>query len=222
MSPSGGHRNDPVSRSNLFIVNVDGTGFCQLTTGNVNDSKASWSKKGIVFARSCCSLWLIQPDGSGLQILPNTSGSDPVWSPGGMKVAFDGGGQIYVFDLSDRTAKPVTQLNALPLVIYIQPRLANSIDPKSVERIRVAVLSAPWFDPVRQIDQASITFGPTGNESSPASCVAEEVNQDGVPDLVCHFEVAAYFSPGHTEGILKAKDVNGFLFEGSDAVSVVR
>ena len=74
---------------------------------------------------------------------------------------------------------------------------------------------------MRQIDQASITFGPTGNESTPASCVADEVNQDGVPDLVCEFDAAAKFAAKDTEGVLKAKDASGFLFEGRDTVSVL-
>jgi len=221
MLPSGGHRNDPVSRSNLMIVNVDGTGLCQLTTGDVIDSAPSWSKSGIVFTRSCCALWLIQPDGSGLQALPSTSGSNPVWSPDGTEIAFESSGHIYAFDLSDRTAKPLTQLNTLPIVIYINPGLANTINPKNKGNIGVAILSAPWFDPVRQIDQASITFGPTGSESSLASCVANDVNQDGIPDLVCKFDVAAKFAPTDTQAILKAKDANGFLFEGRDTVSVL-
>jgi len=221
MSPSGGHRTDPVSRSNLMIVNVDGTGLCRLTTGDVIDSAPSWSRSGIVFTRSCCALWLIQPDGSGLQAFPSTSGSNPVWSPDGTEIAFERSGHIYVFDLSDRTAKPLTQLNALPIVIYINPGVANTINPKNKGNIAVAILSAPWFDPVRQIDQASITFGPIGSESNPASCAADEVNQDGVPDLICEFDVAAKFAPTDTEGVLKAKDANGFLFEGRDAVNVL-
>ena len=207
--------------SHLAIVNADGTGFCELTTGNVSDSTPSWSKTGIAFSRSCCDLWLIKSDGSGLQVLPSTSGSNPVWSPDGTKIAFESSGHIYVFDLSDRTAKPLTQLNTLPIVIYINPGLANTINPKNKGNIGVAILSAPWFDPVRQIDQTSITFGPTGSQSSPASCVANDVNQDGIPDLVCEFDVAAKFAPTDTQAILKAKDANGFLFEGRDTVIVL-
>lgn len=224
-------QDDPARRGNqtfnLMIINVDGTGLCQLTTGNFHDYQPSWSTSGIVFQRSslveriCCALWLIQPDGSGLQGLPRTTGSNPVWSPDGTRITFDDGGHIYVFNLRDRTIKPLTQFNVVSIVIYIKPGFANTINPKTDDRIPVAILSAPWFDPVRQIDQASITFGPTGHERAPVSCVADEVNQDGVPDLVCHFDVAAKFSPAHMEGILKANDVSGVFYEGRDAVKVL-
>lgn len=211
--------------SNLMIIDADGTGLCQLTAGNFEDRYPHWSTRGIVFSRSGSGhsgLWLIQPDGSGVEALHGTDGADrPVWSPDASKIAFDDFMHIYVFDLTNRTVKPLTQLNVLSIVIYIKPGVANTISPKSERSIPVAILSAPWFDPVRQIDQSSIRFGPTGTERSAASCIADDVNEDGVTDLVCQFDVAAAFSPANTEGILKAKDANGILFEGRDAVKVL-
>jgi len=179
-----------------------------------------------VFSRSGSGhrgLWLIQADGSGLVVLPGVPGDadHPAWSADASKIAFDDFTHIYVFDLNKRAVKPLTQLNAVSIVIYIKPRVANTIDPNTESSIPVAILSAPWFDPVRQIDQSSITFGPTGTERSAASCTRGDVNEDGVPDLVCQFDAAAAFSPAHTEGVLKAKNANGILFEGRDAVKVL-
>lgn len=211
--------------ANLMIINTDGTGLCQVTAGKFEDRHPHWSTRGIVFSRlesGHLGLWLIQPDGSGPEALRGTDGGTrPVWSPDASKIAFDDSSNIYVFDLAKRTVKPLTQLNVLSIVIYIKPGVANTINPKSERSIPVAILSAPWFDPVRQIDQSSITFGPTGTERSPTSCIQDEVNEDRVPDLVCQFDVAAAFSRAHTEGILKAKDADGLLFEGRDAVKVL-
>lgn len=210
--------------ANLMIINADGTGLCQLTAGNFEDRYPHWSTRGIVFARSGSGdhgLWLIQPDGSGLEALRDAIGRNPAWSPDSSKIAFDDFEHMHVFDLINRTVKPLTQLNVVPIVIYIKPGVANTINPKTEKRIAVAILSAPWFDPVRQIDKASIMFGPTGTEGTAPSCTPDEMNEDGVSDLVCQFDVAAAFSPAHTEGILKAKDVNGLLFEGRDAVKVL-
>lgn len=84
---------------------------------------------------------------------------------------------------------------------FVRPRLVsvgidikpgshpNSIDPRSGGVITVALLSSPDFDATAQVDEGSLTFGRTGDEHSLAFCNAspEDVNIDGLRDLVCHF-----------------------------------
>jgi len=88
--------------------------------------------------------------------------------------------------------------------------------PGRGSHIRVAILSTPAFDPVRQIDPTSITFGRTGVERSLESCGADDVNADRVPDLVCQFDTKiAGFTRGVPEGgILRAADINRIRLEG--------
>ncbi len=99
----------------------------------------------------------------------------------------------------------------------------NSINPKSNGKIPVAILSTKEFNAPSQIDPNSLTFGHTGDEQSLAFCHgSEDVNRDGVQDLVCHFYTQdTGFKCGDTEGILKGKTTDGKPIEGSDSVKIV-
>ena len=75
-----------------------------------------------------------------------------------------------------------------------------------------------------QVDQKSLTFGSTGDEASLAFCnpKGEDVNGDGLKDLVCHFYTQKTgFQCGDTEGILKGQTLDSTLFEGRDSVRIV-
>ena len=99
----------------------------------------------------------------------------------------------------------------------------NNINPKSRGRIPVAVLSSPEFDAPAVVDHNALTFGRRGDETSLAFCTSpEDVNGDGLLDLVCHFETsAAGFQPGDTHGILKGRTLSGVPLKGSDSIRVV-
>ena len=75
-----------------------------------------------------------------------------------------------------------------------------------------------------RVNTTSLTFGRTGDESSLAFCNSngEDVNRDGLLDLVCHFDTqAAAFRPGDTQGILKGQTVEGTAVMGTDSVLIV-
>lgn len=97
------------------------------------------------------------------------------------------------------------------------------INSKSNGMIPVAVLSGPTFDAVAQVDQTSLTFGRTGGERSLAFCSGpQDVNGDGLLDLVCHFNTpSTQFQMGDTKGILKGKILGGNTIMGSDSVVIV-
>jgi hypothetical protein len=99
------------------------------------------------------------------------------------------------------------------------------INPKSNGKIPVAILSSTNFDAQSQLEEASLTFGRTGAESSLASCNAapEDVNGDGLPDLVCEFyNQVAGFQPGDTQGILKGKTMSGTSIVGGTPSGFLR
>jgi len=101
----------------------------------------------------------------------------------------------------------------------------NSINTKGRGRIPVASLSSPTFDAPAEVDKSSLTFGRTGDEASLAFCTNsnEDVNDDGLVDVVCHFyNQATGFQIGDTEGVLKGVTQDGRPFEGVDSVRIVR
>jgi hypothetical protein len=99
-----------------------------------------------------------------------------------------------------------------------------SINSKSKGTIPVAVLSSPTFDAAAQVDQTSLTFGPTGGEKSLAFCTGpQDVNGDGLLDLVCHFNTpSTQFQTGDTKGILKGKILGGSSIAGTGSVIIVQ
>jgi hypothetical protein len=113
----------------------------------------------------------------------------------------------------------------LEIFIDIKPdSYPNSINPRSKGKIPVAILSSMDFDAPTEVDTESLTFGPIGDEESLAFCSrsAEDVNDDGYEDLVCHFYIRnAEFLCGDSEGILIGKTVDETPVEGSDSVRIV-
>jgi probable HAF family extracellular repeat protein len=117
-------------------------------------------------------------------------------------------------------ATPVAQ----PVPIDIKPGDdINSINLKSKGKIPVAILSTENFDALSQIILTSLTFGRTGDEQSLAFCRgSEDVNKDGLQDLVCHFYTQyTGFQYGDTVGILRGNTKDGTLIEGSDSVKIM-
>src|SRR5438876_4371623 len=224
---------------NLFVVNVDGTGLKQLTTGPFLDTGPSWSERGILFASNrpgSFGIRLIQPDGTALQVIPNAVGVEPIWSPDRSKIAFSRAGNyisnyvpgpgpgIYEYDFSSGLVRPLVQIRGRFIAIDIMPGTSSkAISLRGTSLVRVAILYIAdlGFEPVQQFDRTSITFGRTGEEHSLTSCA-----EDG-KSLVCDFKTALTgFLPGDTLGILRL--VGGgktpplrFRCEGRGAVQIV-
>jgi 6-phosphogluconolactonase len=110
--------------------------------------------------------------------------------------------------------------------IAIKPPAAAPlpIDPDANGKIPVAILSTPTFDAVAQVDPTSLTFGHSGSEASLAECSAqgEDVNNDGLSDLVCQFNTSQTgLVAGDNTAILKGKTVAGRSIQGSEAIRTV-
>lgn len=113
----------------------------------------------------------------------------------------------------------------LTVAIDIKPGSEeNPINPKAQGKIPVAILTTTAFNAPMAVNRATLTFGRTGDEQSviAAMCKPEDVNGDGLLDLVFHAEnPTAAFQAGDTRGILKGKTKDGRPFVGSDRVTIV-
>lgn len=115
----------------------------------------------------------------------------------------------------------------LPVMIEINPGEKDddppSINPTSRGHIPVAILSSPTFDAPASIDTTSLTFGHLGIEHSLAFCNhdGEDVNGDGLPDLVCHFATPLTgFHVGDKLATLRGQTITGTPIVGTAAVRV--
>lgn len=118
-----------------------------------------------------------------------------------------------------------------PLVMHISIEVkpgtmgaSAPINPKSKGNIPVALLGNSQFN-VAEVDQQSLRFGPQGTEASPLRCNKgyADVNADGMPDLVCHFDTqTAGFGPSDSRGFVKGSmKEDGRRFEGHAPLKVV-
>lgn len=117
-------------------------------------------------------------------------------------------------------------LNRIDLDLDIMPGSeTNPINLNSKGLIPVAIFSRPDFDAPSLVDQSSLRFGYHGVEKSLAFCNTggEDVNDDGLPDLVCHFETdLSRFSTNSQRGVLRGYSINGTYMYGFDTVNVLK
>lgn len=224
-----------VDQASLKIVKVDGTGLRTLTSGSSRDWNPNWSKYGIVFSAQRSSeystIWVVQGDGTGLRQLGDIPTTEPVWMPDG-RVLFSNQPEnsaaltaISIFDPKTGTKQVVTTVQGYQTAIDIRPgKMPNLINPASLGKVEVTVLSTRTFDATKAVAQSSITFGRTGSEKSLADCskTFKDMNSDGLPDLTCRFWLRnADFQAGSTIGVLRFKDAaQGIPYEGRDTIVI--
>jgi hypothetical protein len=116
--------------------------------------------------------------------------------------------------------------SANDVAIDIKPgSQTNPINPRSIGKIPVAILSTADFNAPSEVDKTSLTFGRTGDEVSLAFCnkKGEDVNSDGLLDLVCQFKTKLTgFKSGDAEGFLKGQTLEGVPIEGRDSVRILK
>jgi hypothetical protein len=108
----------------------------------------------------------------------------------------------------------------LPVQVDIKPGdSTNPINLQSQGVIPVAIISSSTFD-ATMMDPASVRFGP--GEARSTSSRLEEVNGDGLPDLIMHFRTQqAGIQPGDTQACLTGQTRSGTPIQGCDTIRVL-
>jgi hypothetical protein len=101
-SPGGSsiaYASDETGSSEIYVMNVDGSGQTRLTVNSVPDLQPDWSPDGgkLVFAEGTApsqALWTVNANGTGATKLGNLDvpGSEPAWSPDGGLIAYTASG----------------------------------------------------------------------------------------------------------------------------------
>jgi hypothetical protein len=97
----------------------------------------------------------------------------------------------------------------------------NAVDSQSPGGVSVAILSTPNLSAPQDVDPTSLTFGRNGDEQSLDAChpSAEDVNDDGLLDLVCAFQIArTAFQCDDTEAVLQGVLFDRRSIQGTDSV----
>lgn len=109
--------------------------------------------------------------------------------------------------------------SVIPVDIDIKPGSdVNPVNTKSKGVIPVAVLSTVDFD-ATDIDVSTVTFGPNGATEFHGKAHFEDVNGDGLDDLVLHFKTQeSGIVNGDTEACIAGALNDGTAIEGCDNI----
>jgi hypothetical protein len=162
-----------------------------------------------------------------------TSDAGDVYSRGEYSQRFYAGDPFPTF-----TAPSFPQGTDMSFATYVAPEpvkvvdidikpgsMPNSVNSRSRGSVPVAILSKATFYAPSEMDVGSLMFGRGGDEASLLKCnpAGEDVNADGLLDLICHFDTqAAGFQSGDTQGVLSGETIGEEKVRGTDSVRIVR
>jgi 6-phosphogluconolactonase (cycloisomerase 2 family) len=114
---------------------------------------------------------------------------------------------------------------AITVSIEVEPGNPSPVvNSKAQGTIPVAILASPTFNPVTQVNTGSLRFGHSGTENSLAFCNSNgaDLNGDGLPDLLCHFNTASSgFQIDDTQATLTGTTLTGTPISGTATITVI-
>jgi hypothetical protein len=120
------------------------------------------------------------------------------------------------------TGSAVGPTKAVPVAIDVEPgKFPNRIDLEEQRTLPVAILGSGMFD-VTTVDLTSLQAGAGRAATTDKVPVFQDVNGDGIPDLVVHFPVKALGLRCHDTALfLVGKKLDGTAFGGADSIVIV-
>jgi hypothetical protein len=125
------------------------------------------------------------------------------------------------FDLAV-TGSTVGPTKAAPVQIDVEPgKFPNRIDLEEQRTVPIAILGSGTFD-VNTVDLTSLQAGTGKAATTDTVPVFQDVNGDGIPDLVVHFPVKTLGLGCHDTALfLIGKKLDGTAFGGADSIVIV-
>jgi hypothetical protein len=117
---------------------------------------------------------------------------------------------------------PPTGSNCLNVNIEVKPGDNQPvINLNSQGVVSVAILSTPTFDATK-VNPATVRFGRTGTEASPVHFSLQDVNGDGLLDMVLQFKVQSTgLQPSQSQVTLMGRTLDGTPFRGSSPIQLL-
>jgi hypothetical protein len=108
------------------------------------------------------------------------------------------------------------------VVLDIRPgRETNPINPKSTRKLPVAILTTDTLD-ATSVNAAEVRFGAKGIEAAPVLVGVDDVNHDGRPDLLLHFNTQdTGIRCGDTAAVLTGQTFSEQPIQGSDTIQTL-
>lgn len=205
---------------NLFFDGSNTPGISAIgqlgTSMLVPNSSASTRGAGVDIVPGAGTLTYTAPNGDTVQLsslsIPGFIGIDRV-----------GPGEIMVPSFGPDGVVRIRLATVVAATIEIMPDSPGPapINLRSQGRTPVAILSSATFD-AADVDPESVLFGKTGTEAAPLHYALEDVNGDGLPDLVLHFATRdTGIQCGDTSALLTGTLGGGGTFSGSDSIRTV-
>ena len=195
----------------------------QLFYGNTQLNTGTWKHIAVTLSGTTATSYVDGVfDSSGTVGIPTTNTIDQTIGASDLPFYFFQGIiddiRIYNRALSE---VEIQELQTLNVDIYIKPNsFPNSINLKSKGNVPVAILSSPTFD-AATVDRGTVEFA--GARALAIGGTPEDVNGDGLLDLVLHFSTQSLnLKPGDTEACLTGKTLSEQEFEGCDSVNIVK
>ncbi len=155
------------------------------------------------------SLWILNGACWGLSDV----GPDQIPVAEGRTVAW------FFVPLASFGQNPPTGVSCINVGIDVKPGSdTNPVNVRSPGLIPVAVLTTAAFN-VSSLDRSTVRFGRTGTEAAPVHSSLQDVNGDGVFDLVFQFKIQdTGIRAGDTEARLTGRTTDGTLIIGTDSI----
>jgi len=179
-----------------FVYSINGVG-CPASNIFCDEAWGFWTLDGI-----CWDLPFV-----GVDVIPVTQAMTVAW---------------YLTPAATFGETPPIGVNCLNVNIDVQPGDSQPVvNLKSQGVVPVAILSTSTFDATK-VNPLTVRFGRTGTEASPVHSSLQDVNGDGLLDMVLQFKTQSTgFQLGDSQATLMGRTLDGTPFRGSSTMQVI-